>query len=116
MVKLVVGLVSVLTFASLGVQQVPSTARSELVPTGRLRVGINFGNALLATKDAIGTPGGIAVDLAEELARRIDVPLEIVGYDTAGRMADGAAAGAWDVAFLGVDPDRAKEIAFTAPY
>ena len=117
MVKLVVGFVSILTFASsLGVQQVPSTVRSELAPTGRLRVGINFGNGLLATKDAIGAPGGIAVDLAEELARRIDVPLEIVGYDTAGRMADGAAAGAWDVAFLGVDPDRAKEIAFTAPY
>ena len=31
-------------------------------------------------------------------------------------MADGAKAGRWDVAFLGADPDRANEIAFTAPY
>jgi polar amino acid transport system substrate-binding protein len=42
--------------------------------------------------------------------------MEIVSYDAAGRMADGAKAGAWDVAFLGADPARAEEIAFTAPY
>jgi polar amino acid transport system substrate-binding protein len=42
--------------------------------------------------------------------------MEIVSYSTAGQMADGAKAGAWDVAFLGADPDRAEEIAFTAAY
>src|SRR5438132_1186247 len=99
-----------------GGQQMSSAARSELAPTGRLRVGINFGNALLATKDARGVPGGIAVDLAQELARRAGVPMDIVSYDAAGRMADGAKAGEWDVAFLGSDPARANEIAFTAPY
>ena len=31
-------------------------------------------------------------------------------------MADGARAGEWDVAFLAVDPARAEEIRFTAPY
>jgi len=31
-------------------------------------------------------------------------------------MTDGAKAGAWDVAFLAADPDRAGEIRFTAPY
>src|SRR2546428_11059268 len=89
---------------------------SELAPMGKLRAGINFGNALLANKDASGTPGGIAVDLARELARRAGVPMDIVSYETAGRMADGAHAGEWDVAFLGADPARANEIAFTAPY
>ena len=83
---------------------------------GKLRVGINFGNALLASRDAGGTPGGIAVDLARELARRVGVAMDLVSYDSAGRMADGAKAGAWDVPFLGADPDRANEIAFTAPY
>lgn len=91
-------------------------ARSELAPTGKLRVGINFGNALLANKDASGAQGGIAVDLARELARRAGVPLEVLGYESAGKMADGANTGAWDVAFLAADPDRANEIAFTAPY
>jgi polar amino acid transport system substrate-binding protein len=93
-----------------------SHLHSDLAPNGKIRAGINFGNALLANRDADGTPRGIAVDLAQELARRVGVPLEIVSYTTAGKMADGAKVGAWDVAFLATDPDRATDIIFTAPY
>ena len=93
-----------------------SSIRSDVTPMGKLRVGINFGNALLTSRDASGTPGGIAVDLAKELARRVGVPMEIVSYEAAGQLADGAKAGAWDLAFLAADPARAEEIAFTAPY
>ncbi len=89
---------------------------SELAPAGTLRVGINFGNTVLARKDAHGAPRGIAVDLSKELAQRLGLSLEFVTYDAAGRMAEGASQGAWDVAFLAVDPDRAGEISFTAPY
>src|ERR1051326_1063785 len=91
-------------------------ARSQLTPTGKLRAGINFGNTVLVKSDAGGAPCGIAVDLAKELARRLAVPLEFVTYDAAGRMADGAKAGAWDVAFLAVDRDGAAEIRFPPPY
>lgn len=98
-------------------QQVSPAARTELAPTGTLRVGINFGNALLTSKDPkSGAEGGIAVDLGRELSRRLGVPMTIVPYTSAGAMADGAKAGAWDVAFLATDPDRAGEIAFTAAY
>jgi polar amino acid transport system substrate-binding protein len=83
---------------------------------GRLRVGINFGNVMLAAKTPDGRPRGIAPDLTEEFARRLNVSLEVVSYDSAGRMADGAKAGEWDVAFLAVDPARAEEIDFTPPY
>lgn len=94
-----------------------AAARSELAPTGRLRVGINYGNFLLVTKDpAGGPPRGIVVDLAQELGRRLDTPVEFVGYDWAGTLADAAPSGAWDVAFLGAEPQRAGEIAFTAAY
>jgi polar amino acid transport system substrate-binding protein len=79
-------------------------------------VGINFGNTLLAKKDSDGTARGIAIDLAQELARRVKLPFEIVSYTSAGRMADGARGGAWDVAFLAADPDRAADIVFSAPY
>ena len=89
---------------------------SELAPEGRIRVGINFGNALLAKRGANGEPYGIALDLAQELARRTSLPVKMIGYDAAGRMADGAHRGEWDVAFLATDPDRATEIAFTSPY
>src|SRR5471032_552397 len=88
-----------------------------MVFSPRLRVGINFGNALLAGRDAgSGVPRGIAVDLAQELGRRMRVPIEIVGYEAAATMADAAKAGAWDVAFLATDPARASDITFTAPY
>ena len=43
--------------------------------TGALRVGINYGNVVLAKKDAVtGELAGVHVDLARELARRLDVP------------------------------------------
>jgi polar amino acid transport system substrate-binding protein len=91
--------------------------RSDLAPTGKLRVGINYGNPVLATRDAAsGELSGVAVDLARELARRTELPIEIVSFDSAGKMFDAAKTGAWDVAFLAVDPGRASEIDFTAPY
>jgi len=82
----------------------------------KVRVGINFGNALLANRDVSGSPRGIAVDLAGELGRRASLPVELVAYNTAGTMADGAKTGAWDVAFLAADPGRSEGITFTAPY
>ena len=93
--------------------EVPAAVRSELAPTGKLRVGINYGNFLLVNKDRAS---GIAVDLGREIGRRLGVPVELVTYETAGKLADGVKTGAWDVAFLGAEPQRANEIAFTAAY
>ena len=91
--------------------------RSELAPTGKLRVGINLGNFLLtATDPATGQYSGIAVDLGRELGRRLGVEVEIIGYPSPGALADAAAGGAWDVGFLGAEPQRAREIDFTAAY
>jgi polar amino acid transport system substrate-binding protein len=93
------------------------SVRSELAPTGTLRVGINYGNFLLVTAYAPGAePRGPAPDLARELARRVEAPVEFVAFDTAGKLADAVRTGAWDVAFLGAEPQRAGEIAFTAAY
>lgn len=93
-----------------------SAVRTELAPSGTLRVGLNHGNFLLVTPGSRADPRGVAPDLARELSRRLGVPLAFVNYDTAGKMADAAATGAWDVAFLGAEPQRAGEIAFTAAY
>jgi polar amino acid transport system substrate-binding protein len=82
-----------------------------------LRIGINIGNALLARRDAAtGELRGIAVDLARELGRRLGGTIDLITYDSAGRMADDAKSHAWDVAFLAADPSRAQDISFTAPY
>ena len=93
------------------------SVRTELAPTGTLRVGINYGNFLLVTSYSAGAePRGPAPDLARELGRRVDVPVEFVAFDTAGKLADAVKTGVWDVAFLGAEPQRAGEIAFTAAY
>src|SRR5258708_4854379 len=90
---------------------------SDLAPTGKLRAGINYSNFLLARKDPVtGEPSGIAVELAWEVARRVGVPVEFITFETAGLMADAVKANAWDIAFLANEPERANEIAFTAPY
>lgn len=95
----------------------PPAAVAELAPTGKLRAGINYGNPVLVQKDpATGGPKGLAVDLAQELGRRLGVSVELVTFDAAGKMADAVKAGAWDIAFLAVDPVRAADITFTAPY
>lgn len=91
--------------------------RTDLAPSGMLRVGINYGNPVLATRDALsGELRGLAVDLARELSVRTELPIEIVAFESAGKMFDAVKVGAWDVAFLAVDPGRSSEIDFTAPY
>jgi len=97
--------------------EISPSVRSELAPTGNLRVGINYGNFLLVTSYSPGAePKGPAPDLARELGRRVGVPIEFVAFDTAGKLADAVKTGVWDVAFLGAEPQRANEIAFTAAY
>ena len=96
---------------------VSAAVRADLAPTGKLRVGINHGNLVLAQKNpATGEVKGVAVDMAHELGRRLGVPVELVQYSSAGQMTDALATGAWDVAFLAREPGRAGEIGFTAPH
>jgi polar amino acid transport system substrate-binding protein len=94
----------------------PAAAKSELTPTGKLRVGINFGNFLLVTKHSETEYTGIAVDLGRELGKRLGAPVDLVPFATAGKLADAVKASAWDVAFLGNEPQRAAEIAFSPAY
>jgi polar amino acid transport system substrate-binding protein len=39
-----------------------------------------------------------------------------VSYESAGELADSARTGAWEVGFLGAEPQRANEISFSAAY
>src|SRR5437867_6476717 len=95
---------------------VPAAVRAELAPSGRLRAGVNHGNSLTFSGTRAGVPVGFAPALGRELARRLGVPVEFVEYRQAGDLAEGARQGAWDVGFLGAEPQRANEIAFTAAY
>ncbi len=86
---------------------------ADLAPSGSLRAAINLGNPVLASRDAAtGEACGVSVDLARELGARV----ELVAFDAAGRVVDALRTGAWDVAFLAIDPKRALDIAYTRPY
>jgi polar amino acid transport system substrate-binding protein len=52
----------------------------------------------------------------QDLARRLGVPAEIVAYDSVAAMGDAAPTNAWDIAFLGSDPQREKLMSFTPAY
>ena len=95
----------------------PPGIATELAPSGTLRAAINYGNPILASKDpATGEPRGVSVDLSRELARRLGVPLELVTYDAAGKVTANATTGAWDIAFVAIDPKRAADMDYSAPY
>ena len=89
-----------------------AAAKAELAPTGKLRAGINFQNVLLTTLGPSGEQGGVAVEFARELAQRLGVALEVLSYKSAGALADSVRTGEWDISVLGIEPQRAKEIAF----
>ena len=95
----------------------PQTAAvSDLAPSGKLRAAINFGNPVLASRDAGGQPQGVSVDLSRELAHRLGVPVELITFDAAGKVVEAGKAGAWDIAFVALDPARAADIAQSPPY
>ena len=94
-----------------------SDVLAELAPGGVLRAAINFGNIVLAQKDpAGGEPRGVSAELARALARRLGVAIDYVAFEAAGKVVEALKAGAWDVAFLAIDPVRSAGIDFTAPY
>lgn len=95
----------------------PPAAVADLAPTGKLRAAINYGNPVLAVKDPeSGGPRGVSVDLSRELARRLGVPVELVIFESAGKVVEGQKSGAWDVAYVAIDPVRAAELNFSPPY
>ncbi len=91
--------------------------KRQFAPGGVLRAGINLGNPVIAQAGADGgEPRGVGPALARELAGRLGLPVTFTCYETAGKLAEAVKNGAWDVAFLAIDPERAQEIDFTDAY
>jgi polar amino acid transport system substrate-binding protein len=82
-----------------------------------LRVAINHGNAVLARRDPrSGELSGVSVDIARELARQLNRPVELIPFDAANKSVEGVRGGQADVGFFAIDPLRSEGLAFTAPY
>lgn len=88
----------------------------DLAPGGKLRAAINLGNSVLAQTGDDGKPKGITPDLSRELGKRLGVPVELVSYNAAGKVFEAVKTGAWDIAFVAIEPVRAAEIEFSPPY
>jgi len=88
---------------------------ADLAPTGTLRASINLGNAVLAQRTSDG-PTGVTVDLAQEIAARLGVPVSYACFDAARESFEALRAGDADIAFLAIEPAREAEVSFTAAY
>src|ERR1041385_6161130 len=111
------GLVLALLFA--GPASASEKAMQELSPTGKLRVALVFAPSMsifFVIKDAAGKPRGVTADLAAALGKKLDLPLEPVLFPNSGLATDALEAGNVDVAFMPVDEERKKRIAFGPNY
>ncbi len=88
-------------------------AKKALAPTGKLRAGMNIGNNLFTRQNETGQLYGVSVDLMQELANRLGVPLQMVVYNQPGQVADDVGNDVWDVAILAIEKTRAKTILFS---
>ena len=87
------------------------------VPTGTLRVGINLGNPLLANEDASTKKlSGVTIDIANEIGKRMNLPVQFTPFKTAGATVDGIKSGEIDLVFVAIDPVRGADISYTPAY
>jgi len=91
--------------------------KSELAPTGTLRVAVFTGNPVLGTADkASGEVSGTTAAMGRELAKAAGVPAKIVGYSAIAKMVEDAKTGEWDVAVVAFDPARKNVVDFAPPH
>jgi len=103
-----------------GAQAIDPTVLKELVPTGKLRVGVAAGltpgTGNVAIAPGAERPKGIGADLGAALGRKLAVAVEWVAYPNSGALTDAGTAGAWDVAFMPVDDERKQKLDFGAAH
>jgi polar amino acid transport system substrate-binding protein len=94
----------------------PADVRQALAPTGALRVGVYPGSPTSWVKDPkTGESVGIALDLGKALAKRLNVPVQVVEFDRVAQVLDALKDGKVDLTFTNATAVRAKDMDFTPP-
>jgi polar amino acid transport system substrate-binding protein len=94
----------------------PTTLKS-FAPSGTLRVGINLGNPVLASEDtATRKLSGVSVDIANEIGKRINLPVQLIPLKSAGATVEGIKNGELDLVFVAIDPVRGVDVSYTPAY
>jgi polar amino acid transport system substrate-binding protein len=106
------GVLAVLIAAVTPSQAQSPDMRGTLAPAGTLRVAVWMLDYFAVADAASGELKGMIPDLGAELARRIDVPVALVRFDTPNAIIAAFRAGAVDVTFLGITADRAEAMNF----
>jgi polar amino acid transport system substrate-binding protein len=102
--------------ATAKIESVPVEVRQALAPTGALRVGVYLGSPTSWVKDPkTGESVGIAMDLGKELAKRLNVPVQLVEFDRVAQVLEALKGGQVDITFTNATAVRAKDMDFTAP-
>lgn len=83
---------------------------------GVLSVAINYGNPILAYRDAQGEPAGVSVDIARRIASDLSLECLLIAFVAAKDATAAVGAGECDLGFFAADPARAGTVAFTRPY
>ena len=90
---------------------------SSFAPTGTLRVGINLGNPVLANVDPVTQePQGVTIDIAQEIGKRLGVPVKLIPFKSAGNTVEAIKTGEIDLVFVAIDPVRGADISYTPAY
>src|SRR5205085_9866810 len=95
------------------------TLMKEIAPTGKLRVAVVFApsaGAFFVAKEADGKPNGVTADIADALAKKLNLPIEYVLLPNSGLATDAVENGTVDVSFMPVDDERLRRIAFGPNY
>jgi polar amino acid transport system substrate-binding protein len=87
----------------------------DLAPNGVLRAAVNLGNPVLA-QGTSAAPAGVAVDIARAIGDRLGLAVELACFDAARDSFAAITTGQADICFLAIEPARADQVAFTAPY
>ena len=90
-------------------------ARAALAPDGKLRVGVYSGSPTSMVTDKTGKLTGVAYELGRELARWLNVPLELVEYKRIAEVLEAMKNGEVDFTFTNATEARARDMNFTLP-
>jgi polar amino acid transport system substrate-binding protein len=91
---------------------------ADIAQAGKLRAALFLPQYTkdAATGELRGSGTGIvAIEVARQLAARIGVAADLVGYPSPAAVVDCLKAGTCDIAFMGIEPDRVAELDFAPP-
>ncbi|MCJ2054681.1 transporter substrate-binding domain-containing protein [Methylobacterium sp. J-070] len=96
-----------------------AAVRTKLAPPGTLRVGVAEAptpGVLFVRRGADGTPQGVTVDLARDLAQSVGVPVAFTVFPNTGEITEVTNAGLIDVTFMPIDEARRQKVDFGPGY